>query len=387
MPARKRIAILGSTGSIGTQALDLAALFPDRFEVTGLAAGSNVELLAAQVRRFAPQVASVAREQDARRLAALVAGARTEVRWGAAGTRVVAAGVPADIVLSAIAGLDGLGPTLDAARAGRTVALANKEALVAAGALLMDAAATSGGAVLPVDSEHCAIFQSLLGHNRDHVRRLILTASGGPFYGKTHAELAAVTPAMALNHPTWKMGRKVTVDSATLMNKGFEVIEARWLFGISAERIEILIHRQSTIHSMVEYVDGSVVAQMGIADMHVPIAYALAYPDRLPLDLPALDLALSGGLTFEKPDPARFPAYTLAYEAERAGGTAPAALCGADEVAVEAFLRGALPFTAMARLIGDVLAAHTPAPADSVEAVEGAVAQARRMAEEMVRKA
>jgi 1-deoxy-D-xylulose-5-phosphate reductoisomerase len=385
--ASKRISILGSTGSIGTQALDLAAAHPDRFRVAALAGGRNVDLLAAQARRFRPKVAAVTRKSDARRLKTLLSGSGVRVACGPEGALEVAAGVPADIVLSAFAGLAGLEPTVAALGAGRTVALANKESLVAGGGILTREAARTGAAVLPVDSEHCAIFQALLGHDRGHVRRLILTASGGPFLTVPRKDLLRVTPERALNHPTWRMGRKVTVDSATLMNKGFEVIEAMWLFGIPAERIEILIHRQSIIHSMVEYIDGSVVAQMGIADMHVPIAYALSYPDRLPLDLPPLRLSETKDLTFEKPDPDRFPAYTLAYEAALMGGTAPAVLCAADEVAVSAFLAGTLPFVSIATVMKEVLSAHVAGPADSLEEIRAAIAWSRAKAEKVVRGA
>ncbi|MBI5527532.1 MAG: 1-deoxy-D-xylulose-5-phosphate reductoisomerase [Deltaproteobacteria bacterium] len=382
----KRICVLGSTGSIGTQALDLVAAHPDRFRVTGLAGGQNVDLLAAQARRFGPEVVALTHASDARRLKKLLAGSGVRVSHGPDGAREVAAGIPADIVLSAFAGLAGLEPTAAALRAGRDLALANKESLVAGGRILTREAARTGARILPVDSEHCAIFQALLGHDRGHVRRLILTASGGPFLAVPREALSRVTPEKALNHPTWRMGRKVTVDSATLMNKGFEVIEAMWLFGIPAERIEILIHRQSVIHSMVEYIDGSVVAQMGIADMHVPIAYALSYPDRLPLDLPPLRLSETRELTFERPDPDRFPAYTLAYEAAKMGGTAPAVLCEADEVAVEAFLTGALPFVSIASVMSEVLSAHSPVPADSLDAIRAATEWARKKAEEIVRK-
>ena len=380
----KRLSILGSTGSIGTQALDLVDSFGDRFSVVSLLAGRNVPLMAEQVKKYRPEVAAVAGEAEAAELERLCAGTGVTVLHGEEGVRAVAAGVSSDIVLSAVSGFAGFIPTLHAVRAGRPVAIANKESLVAGGALIMREALRCGTTLLPVDSEHSAIFQSMLGHSRGDIRRLFLTASGGPFAGASAGALVNVSPEDALNHPRWRMGPKVTVDSATMMNKGFEVIEASWLFAVPADMIEILIHRQSVIHSMVEYADGSVVAQMGIADMRIPIAYALSYPERLPLPLPSLDLCGQGALTFERPDPSVFPAYTLAYQAMRTGGTATAVLCAADDVAVAAFLAGRLPFNAIAPLIRDVLDVHQAVEALEEAAVLEAAEWARRKAGELV---
>jgi 1-deoxy-D-xylulose-5-phosphate reductoisomerase len=381
----KRIAILGSTGSIGVQALDVVARFPDRFEVIGLAAGRNVSRLAEQVRRFRPKVVSVSDEAAARELRALVpAGA--EVLAGDAGAVAVASHPDVDFVLGAISGGAGLRSTAAAVEAGKAVGLANKESLVLAGELIMSRAAARGVAILPVDSEHSAIHQSLVGHNRDEVRRLILTASGGPLRTVPAAELAAVTPERALKHPNWSMGDKITIDSATLMNKGLEVIEARWLFGVEPRRIDIVVHPESIVHSMVEYIDGSMVAQLGVSDMRGPISYAMGHPERLPLDLPPLDLGRLGRLTFEPPDAGRFPAFTLAYRALEMGGTAPAVLSGADEGAVAAFLSRRCRFTDVADLCAAALDAHAPEPVRSVEQALAASEWGRREVERRLAK-
>jgi 1-deoxy-D-xylulose-5-phosphate reductoisomerase len=364
----RRLAILGSTGSIGVQALDVVARFPDRFEVVALAAGRNVERLAEQVRRFRPRLVAAADPAAAAALAGLVP-AGTEVVVGDDGVVAAAAHPDVDFVLAAISGGAGLRSTAAAIEAGKDVGLANKESLVLAGELMMRLAAERGGAILPVDSEHSAIHQSLLGHNHTEVRRLILTASGGPLRGVAAEALAGVTPERALKHPNWSMGDKITIDSATLMNKGLEVIEAHWLFDVEPGRIDIVVHPESIVHSMVEYIDGSVVAQLGISDMRGPISYAMGHPERLPLDLPALDLPRLGQLSFEAPDPDRFPAYRLAYRALELGGTAPAVLSGADEAAVEAFLARRCRFTDIARICAEVLEAH------AVERL-GSVAQA-----------
>jgi 1-deoxy-D-xylulose-5-phosphate reductoisomerase len=362
----KRLAILGSTGSIGVQALDVVGRFPARFQVVGLAAGRNVARLAEQVRRFRPRIVSVADEAAARELRA-AAPAGTEVVAGDEGAVAVAAHPDVDFVLAAISGGAGLRSTAAAIEAGKPVGLANKESLVLAGELLTARAAERRVPILPVDSEHSAIHQSLVGHNRGEIRRLILTASGGPLRGVPAAELPSITPARALKHPNWSMGDKITIDSATLMNKGLEVIEARWLFGVAPRRIDIVVHPESIVHSMVEYIDGSMVAQLGVSDMRGPISYALAHPERLPLDLPPLDLARLGRLTFEAPDPERFPAFMLAYRALELGGTAPAVLSGADEGAVAAFLAGRCRFTDVADLCAAALEAHTVEPVRSVE--------------------
>jgi 1-deoxy-D-xylulose-5-phosphate reductoisomerase len=363
----KRLSILGSTGSIGVQALDVVSRSPSRFAVVGLAAGRNVERLAEQVRAFRPLLVSVADAAAAAGLRERLGPGAPEILHGDAGAVAVATLPEADLVLAAISGGAGLRSTAAAVDAGKPVGLANKESLVLAGELVMRRAAERNVPILPVDSEHSAIFQSLVGHNRSEVRRLILTASGGPLRNHPADRLASVTPTEALRHPNWSMGAKITIDSATLMNKGLEVVEARWLFDVDPARIDILVHPESIVHSMVEYVDGQVVAQLGVSDMRGPISYALAHPDRIALDLPPLDLARVGRLTFEPPDPARFPAYTLAYRALEMGGTAPAVLSGADEGVVEAFLAGRCSFDAIARTCAAVLDAHRVERLGSVE--------------------
>jgi len=342
----KNLVILGSTGSIGRQTLDVVRAFPDRFRVVGLAAGNNQRLLARQVAEFRPKlVSSLSRVEPLR------------------GTRVVsleemAADDRADLVVVATAGKAGLNPTLAALKAGKTVALANKEALVMAGELVMAEAKKHHASIRPVDSEHSAVWQCLNGE-KSRPRRLTLTASGGPFYRYPASRLAAVTPRQALKHPTWKMGRKVTIDSATLMNKGLEVIEAHWLFGIPVEDIGVVIHPQSIIHALIEFADGSVKAQMAMPDMRLPIQYALTCPVRLSnAALPGLDLTRTGSLTFELPDFDRFPCLKLALSAARAGGTHPTALCAADEVAVDWFLKGRIKFTDIPSVVYNVLEQH-----------------------------
>jgi 1-deoxy-D-xylulose-5-phosphate reductoisomerase len=376
----KRLAILGSTGSVGVQALDVVAHFPDRFEVVGLAAGRNVARLADQATRFRPRFVAIADEARAAELRRAVP-AGTEVLAGDAGVVALAAHPQIDFVLAAISGGAGLRSTAAAIEAGKTIGLANKESLVLAGELVMSRATAP---ILPVDSEHSAIHQSLVGHNRTEVRRLILTASGGPLRQVPAAELADVTPARALKHPNWSMGDKITIDSATLMNKGLEVIEARWLFGVEPRRIDIVVHPESIVHSMVEYIDGSMVAQLGVSDMRGPISYALGHPGRLPLDLAPLDLARLGKLTFETPDAARFPAFTLAYRALELGGTAPAVLSGADEGAVAAFLAGRCRFTDIADLCANALEAHAVEPLRSVDQAIDASDWGRREVERRV---
>jgi 1-deoxy-D-xylulose-5-phosphate reductoisomerase len=376
----KRLAILGSTGSVGSQALDVVERTRGRFHVFALAARRNARALAEQVRRFHPRIVAMSDPAAARSLRDILGADAPEILEGDEGVAALAAHSEVDFVLAAIAGGAGLRSTAAAIEAGKQVGLANKESMVLAGELLMARAAARGVRILPVDSEHSAIFQALVGHDRAHVRRLLLTASGGPLRGVPAGELASVTPARALKHPNWSMGDKITIDSATLMNKGLEVIEARWLFDIDPRRIDIVVHPESIVHSMVEYVDGSVVAQLGVSDMRGPISYAMAYPDRLPLDLPPLDLSRLGRLTFEPPDPARFPAFTLAYRALEIGGTAPAVLSGADEAAVEAFLAGRCGFTRIAQVCEEVLDAHVPEPLRSVEQALAASDWGRRQA-------
>ncbi len=382
----KRVAILGSTGSIGVQALDVAGRFPERFEVVGLAAGRNAPRLAEQLRRFRPRLVSVADAAAAREVREL-APPGTEVLVGEAGAVAIASHPDVDFVLAAISGGAGLRSTAAAIEAGKPVGLANKESLVLAGELLTARAAAHGVPILPVDSEHSAIYQSLVGHNRREVRRLILTASGGPLRLVPAAELADVGPERALKHPNWSMGDKITIDSATLMNKGLEVIEARWLFGVEPRRIDIVVHPESIVHSMVEYIDGSMVAQLGVSDMRGPISYAMGHPERLPLDLAPLDLARLGKLTFEQPDPVRFPAFMLAYRALELGGTAPAVLSGADEAAVAAFLARRCRFPDIADICAAVLEAHSVEPVRSVDQALAASEWGRREAEKRVARA
>ncbi|HEY7724553.1 MAG TPA: 1-deoxy-D-xylulose-5-phosphate reductoisomerase [Anaeromyxobacteraceae bacterium] len=380
----KRIAILGSTGSVGVQALDVVARHRDRFEVVALAANRNAERLAEQVRAFRPRFAALADAAADGELRRLLGPGGPEVLPPATGAAAIAALPDVDFVLAAISGGAGLRSTAAAVEAGKAVGLANKESLVLAGELLVRRAAERGATLLPVDSEHSAIFQSLLGHNRGEVRRLLLTASGGPLRTWSAERIAAATPAEALRHPNWSMGDKITVDSATLMNKGLEVVEARWLFDIDPRRIDIVVHPESVVHSMVEYIDGSVVAQLGVSDMRGPISYAMAWPERLRLDLPPLDLSRLGKLTFEPPDPSRFPAFTLAYRALEMGGTGPAVLSGADEAAVAAFLAGRCPLPRIARICEEVLEACVPEPLRSVEQAIEASEWGRRQAERRV---
>ena len=356
----KRISLLGSTGSIGVSCLEVVADFPERFEIVALTGANNLQLLAAQIRRFRPQLAAVVNEADALLLREMVKGTTTEILFGIEGLMCCAAHPDTQMTLSAIVGAAGLVPTLAAIEAGKDIALANKETLVTAGALVMAAVARKGVRLYPVDSEHSALFQSLQGHRSSDVRRLILTASGGPFRKWSVAQMQSVTPAAALAHPNWSMGRKISIDSATMMNKGLEIIEAHWLFDVPVERINVQIHPQSIVHSMVEYCDGSVIAQLGVPDMKTPIAYALSYPERIPLKLPPLNLCTIGSLTFEEPDLQRFPCLKLAYDALAAGGVAPAVLNAANEIAVEAFLAGKIAFLEISVIIQQVLDRHDP---------------------------
>ncbi len=382
--ARRRIAILGSTGSVGAQALDLVARFPERFEVVALAAGRNGDLLARQIRAHRPDLVAI--EDETRRNdlepAAREVGAR--VLAGADGVDAVATHPEADIVLSAIVGAAGLRPTQHALAAGRSVALANKESLVMAGALMRRTAEQAEAELIPVDSEHSALHQCLRGESIDEVRRLILTASGGPFRTTPLEELSRVTPEQALKHPVWDMGRKISIDSATLMNKGLEVIEAHWLFGMPPERIDVVLHPQSFVHSMVEMIDGAIICQMGMPDMRGPIQYALGYPHRFAGPVPSLDVGAEGSLEFGQVDRQRFPALDLAYGALAAGGTAPAVLNGANEVAVQAFLDGRIGYLGIPRLVKEVLEGHRPQKIDTIEDVMQSDRWSRRAAEEML---
>jgi len=352
----RKIAILGATGSIGKSTLDLIERSPDRFEVTAVTAATNVEALSEIVRRTGAKLAVVADESRYADLAELLVGTNCRAAAGEEAL-VEAAAADADLVIAAIVGCAGLRPVMGAVEAGRTVALANKEALVTAGALMTDAARSSSATLLPIDSEHNAIFQCLAGSRSADVSRLILTASGGPFRAASAETIGAATPAQAVAHPNWSMGAKISVDSATMMNKGLELIEAHYLFGLPSERIDILVHPQSIVHSMVEFVDGSVLAQLGSADMRIPIAYALAWPERMATPAQRLDLAAIARLDFEAPDLDRFPALRLAREALEAGGAAPVVLNAANEVAVAGFLAGRIGFPEISRLVQEALMA------------------------------
>ncbi len=377
----KRIVILGSTGSIGRQTLDVVRELPERFQVLGLAAGRNASLLEEQAREFRPRLLW-AEQPEGRDAIRSAAGGRA--RW--ADLEEQASHPDADLVVVGTVGRAGLAASLAALRAGKQVALANKEVLVMAGALVTQAAAQGKGALLPIDSEHSAIWQCLWGEQPASVARIILTASGGAFRDQTPEQLSRVTPDEALNHPTWQMGRKITVDSATLINKGFEAIEARWLFDVPLEQIEIVMHRESIVHSLVEFVDGSVKAQLGEPDMRLPIRVALCYPDRVETaGRTPFDLARAGELRFGRIDLRRYPALGLALDAGRRGGTYPAALAAADEVAVAQFLAGRLPFTGIARLLEDILSVHEGGSDSELDAVLAADEWARAFAEDWVR--
>jgi 1-deoxy-D-xylulose-5-phosphate reductoisomerase len=354
----KTIALLGSTGSIGMSTLALVREFPDRFRISGMAAGTNLALLAKQIKEFSPQCVAIKHDQDIPRLRRLLGGKKVEILSGEAGAAAVAAAPEVDVVLAAIVGGAGLMPCLKGLLAGKEIALANKEALVMAGEIFVNAAKQNSVRLLPVDSEHSAIFQCLQGNQRGEVDKIILTASGGPFLRTPLGRLEKVSVSQALKHPNWKMGQKITVDSATMMNKGLEVIEARWEFDMDADAIQVVIHPQSVVHSMVRYQDGSIIAQLGIADMRIPIAYALSFPHRLKGSWPALDLTEHGELNFMSVEKKRFPALSLAYDALREGGTMPAVLNAANEIAVAAFLAGRIGFREIHRIISNTMGKH-----------------------------
>ena len=384
----KRIAILGSTGSIGRSTLSVAESYPNRFQVVALAAGGNIESALEQAQRWHPRVISMASESDADTLRSrLKKGGLSEIEvvHGAAGTVRVATHSEVDFVVSAIVGVAGLEATYEAVRAGKILGLANKECLVAAGELITAEARWQGKPLLPIDSEHNAVHQCLRGGRMDEVERIWLTASGGPFLNLPHSEFASITVEQALNHPTWKMGRRITIDSATLMNKGFEVIEACRLFHMPPEKVEVIVHPQSTIHSMVEFVDGSILAQFSVTDMRLPILYALTYPERIQSDM---RFAVSDlrHLDFAPPDLKKFPCLRLAYEAAEAGGAKTVALNAADEVAVAAFLEGSIRFDEIPRIIEDVLTETSSGKLESIAKVLEADAEARRLAENWVSK-
>ena len=375
MSQRKRIAVLGSTGSIGRQALDVVAWHGDRFEVVGLAARGDTDLFREQVARFRPRLAALTGPSRAE---PLPRDGQTRLCRGADALVELATAPDVDLVLVATSGTAGLAPTIAALQVGRSVALANKEALITAGHLVMRAAREGGAAVIPVDSEHSAIWQCLRGEGAERVRRVTLTASGGAFRDLPLSELAGVTPEQALRHPNWSMGPKITVDSATLMNKGLEVLEARWLFDLPLERIAIVLHRESIVHSLVEFVDGSVKAQLSAPDMRLPIQYALSFPERLPAPSEPLDLVSLGRLTFGEVDPRRFRCAFLAIEAGRLGGSFPTALNAANEAAVELFLGGLIRFDRIASLVEAVLDRHVPVRDPDLAAVASVDAWARQ---------
>jgi 1-deoxy-D-xylulose-5-phosphate reductoisomerase len=383
---KRRIAILGSTGSIGTSALAVADTHADRVEVVALAAGGNAQALAAQVTRYRPRAIAMANGAAIDEVRNILGSALPpEHGDGGDGLIAVATHPDVDIVLCASSGTAALEAVLAAIHAGKTIALANKEVLVMAGGLVMDAAHRHGVPILPVDSEHNAIHQCLHGRAPGELRRLILTASGGPFRGRAHATLAGVTAAEALQHPTWQMGPKITIDSATLMNKGLEVIEAHWLFGAAASQISVVVHPQSIVHSLVELIDGSMIAQMGITDMRLPIQYAFSYPERWDAPVPFLDLARCGALEFEEPAWDDFPCLRLAYRALEAERSLPIVLNAANEVAVAAFLDGRLRFTEIPRLIRDTMDAHQPSSVDTLAAIRTVDTWAREFADLKVR--
>jgi 1-deoxy-D-xylulose-5-phosphate reductoisomerase len=393
---RRRVAVLGSTGSIGVNTLDVIRAHPDRFQVVALTAGRQVERLAQQCLEFKPRIAVVADAAGAAQLSQLLAekGSELTILYGPEALLTAVMESDCDTVMAAIVGAAGLAPTLAAAQAGKRILLANKEALVMSGDLFMSAVKTGGAELLPIDSEHNAIFQCLPdrfgsvsnGNTRDHfgVEELWLTASGGPFREKSLDALKTITPDEACAHPNWVMGRKISVDSATMMNKGLEVIEAHWLFGLPLTQIRVLIHPQSVVHSMVRYRDGSVIAQLGQPDMRTPIAYGLAWPDRIDAGVPPLNLAQMANLHFSEPDFDRFPCLALAFEAAKAGGTAPAILNAANEVAVAAFLDHRLPYLQIAGVVRETLSAIQSVPARSIEIVLGADTQARQVAAQLV---
>jgi len=377
----KNIAILGSTGSIGVNALRVIQANPEKYQVTALAAGKNIRLLLEQIKRFQPLAVAVIEETAANELKAqLTNSGRPEIFFGTEGFIRLATMTEVDTIISAMAGAAGLLPTYSGIKAGRNIALANKETMVMAGSLVMAEARKHGVSILPIDSEHSAILQSLQGHPREDLRRVILTASGGPFRDLSLEEMSKVTPAQALNHPNWNMGAKVSIDSSTMMNKGLEAIEAKWLFDLKMDQISILIHSQSIVHSMVEYKDGSIISQMGVPDMIIPISFALSFPHHLKTRVPPLELEKIGTLSFEKPDMKRFRCLDLALQAAEIGGSMPAVLNGANEIAVESFLKGNIGFLDIPDLIEKTMASHKNHPIDSIETVMEVDRWARDMA-------
>lgn len=382
----KKIAILGSTGSIGTQTLEVVEKFPENFQVTALTTGGNIDLLEKQIRKFQPSLAVVMEENKAKELTARVSHLSVEVLCGLEGLQTVATHNQVEMVVVAVVGSIGLLPTISAIERGKTIALANKETLVAAGAIVMRKAKEKGVMIIPIDSEHSAIFQSLQAGKQEELSKIILTASGGPFRNFSWQDLSHVTPEQALKHPNWSMGGKITIDSATLMNKGLEVIEAKWLFDVELDKIEVVVHPQSIIHSLVEFQDKSVIAQLGLPDMKVPIQYALTYPERFSNNLPSLELIKQKELTFEAPDLQRFPCLKYAYDALEAGGTMPTVLNAANEIAVYAFLKKQIGFLEIPRVIDLVMEKHQSTTSPNIEDILAADAWARSETNEVIQK-
>ncbi len=379
----KKISLLGSTGSIGVNTLDVIQRNPESFKILAMSAGSNINLFAEQIRKFKPKVAALFDEQKIPALKERVADIDVEILSGEEGTIAVATISEVDIVVSGVVGKAGLLPTIKAVKAGKNLALANKETLVIAGELVLKEAQKANSKIIPIDSEHSAIFQALNGENKERIKKIILTASGGPFRTFSSNQMENVTVKDALNHPNWEMGSKITIDSSTLMNKGLEYIEAKWLFGVDTP-VEIIVHAQSIIHSMIEFVDTSIMAQLGIPDMRVPIAYALTYPDRLECDLPSLDLAAMSNLTFEAPDFQRFPCLRLAIDAMEIGKTMPAVLNAANEIAVQAFLDELIPYKDIAELIRMVMHNHIPAKLNELQDILDADQWAREETKKLI---
>ncbi len=383
----KNISILGSTGSIGTSAIKVVSSNPDRYRIVGLSAGNNIDLIERQIEEFRPVAAAVSREEQSKLLRSrLPRDIKTEIYWGEEGFKRIAVMDEADIIVSAMSGAAGLMPTYEAILNGKDIALANKETMVMAGAIIMALAEDRGISILPVDSEHSAVFQCMQGHNRSDLRRIILTASGGPFRNFTLSQLENITPAMALKHPNWEMGKKITIDSATLMNKGLEIIEAKWLFNLDLDQIDVLVHPESIIHSMVEYKDGSVIAQMGIPDMITPISYALSYPEHIKTALPGLRLEAIKSLHFYEPDPVKFRCLRLAVDALKEGGSMPAVMNGANEIAVASFLKDEIAFLAIPQVIEMTMHAHSTKPVNAIETVLEADRWSRSQALDMIRR-
>jgi len=382
----KKISLLGSTGSVGNNVLEVVRKFPDQYQILAMAAGRNLELFQKQIKEFQPRLVSVIDEEHADQLRSMLSGTSyiPEIVWGVSGSEEVAAFKECSITISAIVGAAGLMPTLAAIEAGKDVGLANKETLVMAGQVVMDQVERKQVNMLPVDSEHSAVFQALHAGKKEDIHKIILTASGGPFHGKPRAILQDVTRNQALAHPNWSMGQKISIDSATLMNKGLEVIEAKWLFDIDPDEIEVVVHPQSIVHSLVEYHDGSIMAHLGVPDMRIPIAYALSYPDRLPLTLDRLSLSQCAKLEFVEPDFENFPALKLAFNALRQGGTAPAILNGANEIAVAAFLEERIAFLDIAAIVSDTLDKIETVGNYTLTDVLDADKEARQVAEQLI---